>query len=83
MTGCGVYPEGAEPPTAVAALAERVEADGGHVLARTTPLSRQRKTLPSFDQTFEKLTENLTELDVTTIHYQDIAKVAVPAAPAV
>ena len=83
MTGCGVYPEGARAPTVVAALAEWVEADGGHVLARATPLSRQRKTLPSFDQTFEKLTENLTELDVTTIHYQDIAKVAVMAAPAV
>src|SRR6185295_10541507 len=25
------------------------------VLARTTPLTRQRKTLPSFDQTFTKL----------------------------
>ncbi len=48
-----------------------------YVLARATPLSRQRKTLPSFDQTFEKLTKNLAELDVTTIHYQDIARVAV------
>src|SRR5262249_55905037 len=30
-----------------------------YVLARTTPLTRQRKTLPSFDQTFKKLRSNL------------------------
>ena len=32
------------------------------VLARTRPLTRQRKTLPSFDQTFKKLAENLEQL---------------------
>ena len=53
-----------------------------YVLARTTPLSRQRKTLPSFDQTFEKLAENLKEFDVAKIRYEDIARVAVMAAPA-
>ncbi|HEY7436971.1 MAG TPA: chromosome partitioning protein ParB, partial [Methylomirabilota bacterium] len=29
------------------------------VLARTTPLTRQRKTLPGFEQTFKKLVENI------------------------
>ncbi len=52
-----------------------------YVLARTTPLSRQRKTLPSFDQTFEKLINNLKEFDVTKIRYEDIARVAIMAAP--
>ena len=51
-----------------------------YVLARTTPLSRQRKTLPSFDQTFEKLIDNLKEFDVTKIRYEDIARVAIMAA---
>ncbi|MBI1894127.1 MAG: ParB N-terminal domain-containing protein [Candidatus Rokubacteria bacterium] len=51
-----------------------------YVLARTTPLSRQRKTLPSFDQTFEKLIDNLKEFDVTRIRYEDIARVAIMAA---
>ncbi len=52
-----------------------------YVLARTTPLTRQRKTLPPFDQTFEKLAENLKEFDVNKIRYEDIARVAVMAAP--
>ena len=30
-----------------------------YLLARTTPLTRARKTLPSFEQTFKKLRENL------------------------
>jgi len=51
-----------------------------YVLARTTPLSRQRKTLPSFDQTFEKLIDNLKGFDVTKIRYEDIARVAIMAA---
>src|SRR6267378_4176323 len=33
-----------------------------YLLARTTPLTRARKTLPSFEQTFKKLLENLEEL---------------------
>ena len=35
-----------------------------YVLARTTPLTRARKTLPGFDQTFEKLCANIEEFDV-------------------
>jgi len=51
------------------------------VLARTTPLTRQRKTLPSFDQTFKKLVENLEAFDVSKIRYEDIQRAAVVAPP--
>ncbi|MBI4611026.1 MAG: chromosome partitioning protein ParB [Candidatus Rokubacteria bacterium] len=51
------------------------------VLARTTPLTRARKTLPSFDVTFKKLTENLEAFDVARIRYEDIARSALMAAP--
>ncbi len=51
------------------------------VLARTTPLTRQRKTLPSFDQTFKKLAENLESFDVSKIRYEDIQRAAVVAPP--
>jgi ParB family chromosome partitioning protein len=51
------------------------------VLARTTPLTRQRKTLPSFEQCFKKLRENLEELDVSKIRYEDIQRAAVTAPP--
>jgi hypothetical protein len=52
------------------------------VLARTTPLTRQRKTLPSFDQTFKKLTANLEAFDVAKIRYEDIQRSAIMGAPA-
>jgi ParB family chromosome partitioning protein len=52
------------------------------VLSRTTPLTRQRKTLPSFEQTFKKLTANLEGFDVARIRYEDIQRAAVVAAPA-
>jgi ParB family transcriptional regulator, chromosome partitioning protein len=52
------------------------------VLARTTPLTRQRKTLPSFDQTFKKLAENLEGFDVSRVRYEDIQRAAVVAPPA-
>lgn len=51
------------------------------VLARTTPLGRARKTLPSFDVTFKKLGENLEHFDVAGIRYEDIARSALMAAP--
>jgi len=53
-----------------------------YVLARTTPLTRQRKTLPSFDQTFKKLTENLEAFDVSKVRYEDVQRAAVVAPPA-
>lgn len=52
------------------------------VLARTTPLTRARKTLPPFEVTFKKLVENLEAFDVARIRYEDIARSAIMAAPA-
>ena len=49
------------------------------VLARTTPLTRLRKTLPSFDQTFTKLAKNIEALDLDAIRYVDIQRSAVTA----
>jgi len=53
-----------------------------YVLARTTPLGRARKTLPSFDQTFERLKENLEKFDPAKVRLDEIARSAVFAAPA-
>ncbi len=50
------------------------------ILARTTPLTRARKTLPSFDVTFKKLLDNLEGFDVARIRYEDIARSAIMAA---
>lgn len=50
------------------------------VLARTTPLTRARKTLPSFEVTFKKLLENLEGFDVTKIRYEEIARSALMVA---
>jgi ParB family transcriptional regulator, chromosome partitioning protein len=52
------------------------------VLARTTPLTRQRKTLPSFDQTFKKLLESIEDFDVSKVRYEDIQRSAIMGAPA-
>jgi ParB family chromosome partitioning protein len=51
------------------------------VLARTTPLTRARKTLPSFDVTFKRLAENLEEFDVAKVRYDEVARSAVFAPP--
>ncbi|MBM4443512.1 MAG: ParB/RepB/Spo0J family partition protein [Candidatus Rokubacteria bacterium] len=53
-----------------------------YVLARTTPLTRQRKTLPPFEQTFKKLRENIDAFDVGTVRYEDIQRSAIMAIPA-
>jgi ParB family chromosome partitioning protein len=53
-----------------------------YVLARTTPLTRARKTLPSFEQTWKKLRENLEAFDVSRVRYDDIQRSAIMAAPA-
>jgi len=52
------------------------------LLARTTPLTRARKTLPSFKQTFGKLKDNIEAFDLAKIRYEDVqrAAVVVPAA---
>lgn len=52
------------------------------ILARTTPLTRARKTLPSFEVTFKKLTENLEKFDVAKVRYEEIARSALMVAPA-
>jgi ParB family chromosome partitioning protein len=53
-----------------------------YLLARTTPLTRARKTLPPFEQTFRKLRENLAAFDVSKVRYDDIQRTAIMAAPA-
>ncbi|HET7293215.1 MAG TPA: ParB N-terminal domain-containing protein [Vicinamibacteria bacterium] len=70
---------------AVAALAKRGIKHPfvkNYVLARTTPLTRQRKTLPSFDQTFTKLRANIEAFDVAKVRYEDVQRSALFAAPA-
>jgi ParB family chromosome partitioning protein len=52
-----------------------------YVLARTTPLTRARKTLPSFDQTFAKLKAAIEGFDVTKVRYEDVQRSAVFQAP--
>jgi len=52
-----------------------------YVLARTTPLTRARKTLPSFDQTFKRLRDNLEAFDVSRVRYDEIQRSAIMAAP--
>jgi ParB family chromosome partitioning protein len=51
------------------------------LLARTTPLTRARKTLPSFEQTFRKLRETLEAFDVSKVRYDDIQRSALVAPP--
>ena len=53
-----------------------------YLLARTTPLTRVRKTLPSFEQTFERLRENLEAFDPSKVRVDEIARSAMFAAPA-
>ena len=52
------------------------------ILARTTPLTRQRKTLPGFEQTFRKLVDNIEAFDVSKVRYEDIQRSAIMAVPA-
>ena len=51
-----------------------------YVLARTTPLGRARKTLPSFDQALDKLLANIEGFDVTKVRYDEIQRTALAAA---
>ena len=53
-----------------------------YLLARTTPLTKARKTLPSFEQTFRKLRENLEAFDVSKVRYDEIQRSAIMMAPA-
>jgi len=53
-----------------------------YVLARTTPLTHQRKTLPSFDQAFAKLLAGIEAFDVSKVRYEDVQRTALAARPA-
>ncbi len=46
------------------------------VMARCSPLTRARKTVPTFDQTWEKVQAALEKFDVDTIRTEDIARAA-------
>ncbi|MGH9463871.1 MAG: ParB N-terminal domain-containing protein [Vicinamibacteria bacterium] len=46
------------------------------VIARVNPLSRARKTLPSFSQTFAKLEASLEKFDPAKIRMSDVARAA-------
>jgi ParB family chromosome partitioning protein len=50
------------------------------VMARCNPLTRARKALPSFDQTWEKVRAGLEKFDVDRVRTEDIAKSAAAAA---
>jgi ParB family transcriptional regulator, chromosome partitioning protein len=50
-----------------------------YLLARTTPLTRARKTLPSFEQTFTKLAANIRAFDLGKVRYEDVQRSAVVA----
>ncbi|HZF03941.1 MAG TPA: chromosome partitioning protein ParB, partial [Patescibacteria group bacterium] len=53
-----------------------------YLLARTTPLTKARKTLPSFEQTFKRLKDNLEEFDVSKVRYDEIQRSSIMMAPA-
>jgi ParB family chromosome partitioning protein len=53
-----------------------------YVLARTTPLTRARKTLPGFDQTFARLLAAIQAFDVDKVRYEDVQRTAIMAIPA-
>jgi ParB family chromosome partitioning protein len=74
---------------ALAAVVAKVKKRGvnhpyvkNYVLARTTPLTRARKTLPGFETTFEKLRENLEAFDPASVRMDAIARAAIFAGPA-
>jgi ParB family chromosome partitioning protein len=74
---------------ALAGVVERLKKRGlrhpyvkNFVLARTTPLTRARKTLPGFDQTFTKLISNIEGFDISKVRYEDIQRAAIMAVPA-
>jgi ParB family chromosome partitioning protein len=52
------------------------------VLARCNPLTRARKTVPSFDQALDRLIRSLDSFDVKKIRQEDVARSSVMAIPA-
>jgi ParB family chromosome partitioning protein len=54
-----------------------------YVLARTSPLTRKRKTVPSFDQALDLLVQAIQDFDTSKVSYQDVQRSAlVSSAPA-
>jgi ParB family transcriptional regulator, chromosome partitioning protein len=51
------------------------------LLARTTPLTRARKTLPSFQQTFTRLKENIEAFDLGKVRYDDVQRAGFASPP--
>jgi ParB family transcriptional regulator, chromosome partitioning protein len=52
------------------------------VLARCNPLTRARKTLPSFDTALRRLIENLENFDANAVRYDEVARAGVMVAAA-
>ena len=52
------------------------------VLARCNPLTRARKTLPSFDTALKRLIENLENFDANAVRYDEVARAGVMVAAA-
>ncbi len=50
------------------------------VLARCNPLSRARKTLPSFDTALKRLIQNLENFDADAVRYDEVARAGVMSA---
>ncbi len=50
------------------------------VLARCNPLTRARKTLPSFDTALKRLIQNLENFDADAVRYDEVARAGVMSA---
>ncbi len=53
-----------------------------YLLARTSPLTRARKTLPSFAQTFSRLIGAIEAFDLSKVRSEEVRRAAVFSAPA-
>ncbi len=52
-----------------------------YLLARTSPLTRARKSVPSFAQCFKQLVAAIEGFDLAKVRYEDVRRAAVFAAP--
>jgi ParB family chromosome partitioning protein len=78
-----------EADAALAAVVAKIHKRGirhpfvkNYVLARTNPLTRARKTVPTFDRALQTLLANIEGFDVDAVNYQDVQRSAVAAIPA-
>ena len=77
-----------EADARLTAIVERLKRRGirhpfvkNFVLARCNPLTRARKSLPSFDQALSRLITALGSFDVEKVRHDEIARSAVMAIP--